>query len=371
MTTPEVQRPQVSEHQPTRHIEHSGTAPLSLWKPDVYRHSFVPQSFTGINQSPALLIHTPTIEGINFQNYINTFAGRQFLSTLEPVSYPGFEDQNPTSLLDGLRPQNYGQYFITALAMDLKARIPEIRSYDLFGVALQPRDYTQQIYSLVIPGLREGTPSVYLGDLILLRQLLIDPATSRPSGMDGWLASGGGQGRGEQAPGFTGYQLNAVVVAINRAKEMLLVRAHGMMGAAKIVCNVSFAVQDREIQGSFRAASDIGKGLSWEPIIMEVRNSTGNVENKSGSNFANDQRVLGTDASHSFDSPTSIYNARPPSSTMITRSEINLLHERNDSHWLQRVLFPTERQGIQQTTLPSAVFPQAFFDSNLNYEQKV
>lgn len=126
---------------------------------------------------------TPAIESIDFENLIASFAGSRFLSVLEPFAFPEFNSRT-SSPKGSLRPSIYGQYFGEALVLDREARTPDIRSYDLFGVTLELRDHSQQVYSLAVPGIREGTPLVSLGASIMLRQLLLDPATNLPRGMN-------------------------------------------------------------------------------------------------------------------------------------------------------------------------------------------
>ena len=41
------------------------------------------------------------------------------------------------------------------------------------------------------------------------------------------------------------------------------------------------------------------------------------------------------------------------------------------SLWLERMLFPIERNAVKRKTLPSGKFRQAWYRKNLNYEQMV
>lgn len=224
--------------------------------------------------------------------------------------------------MDRLNPSTYESFFEDCLSLDLEARVPEIRSYDLFGATLELKDYVHQMYSLKVTGLKENTPLVSLGDRIMLRQLILDPTTRLPHGMSLWLAPGGGLSRGEPAPGFTGYQISAVVLGVDSFNETLFMRASGIEQAYTIVCNVSFVVQPRLIESVQRAVKDIAQELNIQ----------------SGD-------LGGTEA---------------------TKAAL-----RDSKPWLQRVLFPEEAYGIQQRQPPSARFSQTWFDPKLNYEQQV
>ena len=295
------------------------------WRPDIFVHAFVPKSLTAINDCPAFLDKTTTGKGIDFEAYSSTFAASRFLpASVEPSSWQS--SQIPlVDRLDYLSSVNYGQYFRDCLLLDLEAQVPELRSYDLFKIPLETLHVGHR-YRLKVPGLREGTPSVSLGDFILLRQLILDPVTQLPQGMDAWLAPGGGCSRGEPAPGFTKIQIRALVTAVDIINESLIIDVNGRIIPGVPVCNVSFIAQPFLVESLHRAVEDVSKEL-----------------------------------------PTQFATA---TATPLEASE-NLSNERNHNNWLRSMLFPLEANGLQQTTLPSATFSQTWFDTGLNYEQKV
>lgn len=293
------------------------------WRPDIFVHAFVPKSLTAINDSPAFLDKTTTSKGIDFEAYSSTFAAPRFLpASVEPSSW----QSSPIPLvdrLDYLSSVNYGQYFRDLLLLDLEAQVPELRSYDLFKVPLETLHVGHR-YRLKVPGLREGTPSANLGDFILLRQLIIDPVSQLPQGMDAWLAPGGGCSRGEAAPGFTKIQIRALVTAVDYINELLIIDVNGRIIPGVPVCNVSFIAQSSLVESLHRAVEDVSKEL-----------------------------------------PTQSTTATP------LEPSANISSERIQNNWLRSMLFPLEANGLQQTTLPSATFSQTWFDKGLNYEQKV
>ena len=285
----------------------------------------MPRSLTAINESPAYLDKTTSDKGIDFEAYISTFAAARFLpASVEPSSWQS--SQAPlVDRLDHLSSVNYGRYFKDCLLLDLEAQVPELRSYDLFNVLLETLLVGQR-YRLKVPGLREGTPSVNLGDFILLRQLILDPVTQLPQGMDAWLAPGGGCSRGEPAPGFTKVQIRALVTAVDKTNESLIINVNGRIIPGKPACNVSFIAQPSLVESLHRAVEDVSRELSKQFATATV-------------------------------TPPEL--SRNPSS------------KRTHNDWLRYMLFPLEANGLQQTTLPSATFSQTWFDRALNYEQKV
>lgn len=320
---------------------------LSPWRPDVYAHNFIPRSLLAINNSPARSIALALDIGIDFNNYISTFAGSDFLRAVEEPSSHVFGAGVSPESLDRLGIQNYGQYFRDALMLDLQAQIPETRSYDLYGVTLEPLDNIKQVYTLRVPGLREGTPPVSLGDALMLRQLILDPLTRLPHGTEAWLTSGGSE-RGELAPGFTGAQVRAVVIGIDKSNELLVLNAMGVGPDLQLICNVMFEVPPRLANSLHRAVADVAQELLYVQYI-----DTGPLM----------QHSNGAKASV----PESATD-NPPSRT-ITKDVNTSRLKKND--WLLRMLFPVDAYGIQQEKLPSAVFPQKWVDKALNFEQQV
>ena len=295
------------------------------WRPDIFVHAFVPRSLTAINESPAYLDKTIAGKGIDFEAYISTFAAARLLpASVEPSSWQSSQTLL-VDRLDHLSSVNYGRYFRDCLLLDLEAQVPELRSYDLFKVPLETLLMGQR-YRLKVSGLREGTPSVNLGDFILLRQLIIDPVTQLPQGMDAWLAPGGGCSRGEPAPGFTKVQIRALVTAVDKTSESLIIDVNGRISPGMPMCNVSFIVQPSLVESLHRAVEDVSQELSKQFATATV---------------------------------TPLEFSR------------NISRMRTHSNWLRYMLFPLEANGLQQTTLPLATFPQTWFDRALNYEQKV
>ena len=365
-------------------VQSSNTASLnekaSQWRPDIYAHTFVPGSFLAINHSPAPVIKTPDLVAIDFGQYVSTFAGNSFLSVLEPPTNLKSSAESNVTSLDHLRPSSYGHYFSNCLALDKGARIPEIRSYDLFGAKLEVGDHTQQIFSLKVHGLREGTPLVSLGDSIILRQINMDFKTGLPHGANRWLDHQRGWRKEEQAPGFMGYQLDAVVLGIDRANETLFIKAYGMVIVeGDIICNVCFSVQNRLIESVQRAVADVASELLHSRQPFQQANTSQN-----SSDPLDGMPELSTDrAGPSTRFPISGYTSGaehqsfvvPKQSTKFqterAAKDFHTIESKVTSSWVKRVLFPEKEYCVQQSALPSVNFPQKWFDTGLNYEQKV
>lgn len=205
--------------------------------------------------------------------------------------------------------------------LDLEAQTPEVRSYDLFGVQLNIIDPDQQIFGLHVPGIREEAPRVAYGDIVMLRQLIVDPATNLPLGMDFWISSLSRE-RSVPAPGFTGYEIIATVVGVDKKSERLHVMAEGVTTFIPLIFNVSFVVQGPKVYYLQRAIADIDNELNT--ITHDDTNS---------------RLIDGEEATEAL--------------------------------WLQRMLFPQTSYGVLQEGLPSGLLGRSWHDEDLNYEQMV
>ena len=331
---------------------------VPTWKPDVFVHAFIPRPFLAVNNAPARPVISQAVEGINFPRYVSTFASPLFLPPMFSLT------QSPTisrlGLLrsDNLSSQDYKCHFIDCLMLDLEAQTPEVRSYDLFGVELEIVDFGQRIFSLHVPGLREGAPRVSFGDIVMLRQLVLDPITKLPLGMEYWEKSGG-RDRGESAPGFTGLEITGTVVAVIKQHEKLHLRLAGVI-AMPLVFNVSFVVQGRSVYSLQRIIADIAHELT--------SNSARDVSNDGDASL---QPMHTSDASQILQSDDKNCDGLAPA-TKITSQSMNIIPEAVDNkHWLYRMLFPSITDGVLQTSLPQGVFQQNWYDQDLNYEQMV
>lgn len=182
----------------------------------------------------------------------------------------------------------------------------EMARHALYAVNLAYTPSKLPLYNLFLPGLRDGVPSIMIGQTVLLRQLILDGRTKLPVGMDEWLRPGAGSNLGLPAPGFTGMEIQATVYSIDRTREILVLTTHGLIHQYPLICNVGFTVSPKTLLGMHRAVNLVAK------------------------NF-------------------------------LVKSE----------SWMHRMLFPEDKNGLLRTKPPPAVFDISWYDSRLNYEQKV
>lgn len=378
------------------------------WKPDVYAHEYVPEAFLAVNNSPAILLSSTPVQAVDYVRYVSSFASPLFLPPLSPLQAPTFNGELPVDSIDNLRIENYEQHLSDCLVLDLEAQVPEIRTYDMFGVQLGVIDWAQELYSLHVPGLRENTPRVAYGENIMVRQLVMDSATKLP------LAS--------PASGSTGYQISAVVVGVDRINETLNLRINGCTPHL-LICNISFIVQARWIKSLQRAVDSMA--IELKASKDHITESVDRSRDGSVSPLEHDFGPIGTPikspparSRHDYFSSATV----PPKSPSATRNEYfgavgtpirSPLQDRQDhlgssaspaqgrldyfrqhqarqhpqgvphnnlpdipfkytnQAWLRRMLFPDPSDGVMQRSFPQGVFKRSWFDRHLNHEQKV
>jgi helicase MOV-10 len=211
---------------------------------DIYAPSYVPLWLRAVNESIAVPRLCASLRTINFPEYISTFAGHQHLQPLATVNLPAIRHVRVVQSFspDSLSVENYVAYFWEALQNEVSAQQVQLRCYNIFAAPFQLQDPLQQLFRVTIPGIREDSPRVNLGDVVLVRPLF--PRPDAPELTNAWVAPGGGREKGLCAPGFAGLEYNAIVWGIARTKEEVLLRVDGL---TQLSCNIIFAVQEHRI----------------------------------------------------------------------------------------------------------------------------
>ena len=274
---------------------------------NIYAREYVPQALAAVNESPATVV--PSISGvsIDYEAYIATFIGSSFVPPQPENLLPEPHQTTAIKPDQTVTLETYNGFFENCLALEMEAFSADIRRHALYGATLSFLPGVNTLYVLPVPGIRDGSPTIVLGQTVLLRQLILDPRTHLPQGMAIWCRPGGGFDRGLPAPGFTGFEIEATVYAIDKVREAIVIEAQGLIHSLPLLCNVVFALPPQALQGMYDAVRHIGD------------------------RFSHDERTT----------------------------------------WLRRMLFPEEEDGVIRREPPTAVFDLPWYDKQLNYEQKV
>ncbi|KAI5819436.1 P-loop containing nucleoside triphosphate hydrolase protein [Pyronema omphalodes] len=313
----------------------------SNWVPDVYSPAFISNFQKSVNTLPITHSYrtTPPVY-INFARYIADFSGAGFLKPLDPLpslaklrntagqqnvrlltpvsatsetSTNSRSTPDPSAYNASLNKEkdatvnNYGQLFTDLIIDEMLKEDETLKNYNLYGVELHKTG--NFIFRLYIPGIRENTPMVQVGDIVTLRQLKYLESCFPPARIPG--------------PGlFTGIEYLTYVSGMDKTQGYLYLKAEKLWIEPGGRFNVIFGVQENRWDAPRRAISDVGFSLNaWPP-------------NKSLSSHLR---------SHT-----------PPTIP---------------SSFLRRMLFPEKSDGVMQFNLPRGVFRRDWFDNHLNYEQ--
>lgn len=294
----------------------SSTSASKTWYPDVYTLPFIPQYLQVINTLPAVPISSLPAPTIQFHAFISSFCGSAFLRVLPPPpAIPPTPTKPTPAPFTDLTPSVYFDYFFNLISHEVATQHKENRKHDMFNEPLHIQDPSQSLYRLNVPGIRENTPMVQLGDVVKLRQVRIQP---------GFGPMGGGS--------FSGYQYDACVYGMDKTYGYIVLRVdHLLMESGRF--NVCFGVQERRWAGPTRAIEDLGSVLGRanareEPAIANGANGT--------------KGINGTVGADAF-----------------------------EETFVRRMLFPEKADGVWQRSLGRGVFSRGWFDGELNYEQQV
>jgi hypothetical protein len=222
---------------------------------DIYAHNYIPMWQTAINESPAVPRLCCQLSTIDYTRYINSFAGSRTLSTVAQIKIPPIHTVRPrvSSPAENLLPEQYGKYFADALQNEIAAQVEEIKSFSMFQVTFEVEDPSQQMYRFTIPGLREHSPRVDLGDVVKIRPLTA--AIPQPHFLNR-------EGNLERMLEFSGFEFYAIVWGISRAHEQIVIRMDGFMPNLFHACNIIFTVQENRCAPLWRSIDLTARSLT-------------------------------------------------------------------------------------------------------------
>nr|KMM71040.1 potentail helicase MOV-10 [Coccidioides posadasii RMSCC 3488] len=287
------------------------------WKPDINTPPYIPSYLWAIQQSPVMNRFSKQLDSIDFGTYIQSFAGTRYLKPV-PETHPEISKVRVTLSRHprNLAVDNYFEYFSECLKLEAFAHSATLSRLTLFNTTLELSDRHQHLYALRVPGLRDNTPSLDIGDAVAVRQFFPFPHIAQ-QGLE-WLSENENGLNGSISPGFNGIQIYSYVWGVSRATETVILRVDGFFPSSSC-CNASFTLP-----------VDLYTAL-WRAI----------------------RRVSG---------------AAPSTTTAIPGDPTANLHD--ERSWVRHMLFPKETDCVTQKNLPKGSFDREWCDSQLNYEQQ-
>ena len=281
---------------------------------DIHAKSYVPLWLRAVNDSNAFIRPQSFPKSIHFPSYIAAFAGSSFLSPIPHRQPPTINERQivHSTSHKQLQKNLYFDYFFECLQNEISAHANQLQDLKMFNVPFHRSDLGPDFWDVGIPGLREDSPRLDIGDVVCFRQLL--PVHSVRQAVTSWYAPGGGREQGLHAPGFTGDEFHAVVWGVVRAKERIVLKIENIrpnsVWMPELRANLIFVVQYHHNTSLWRAIASISEELRAPPMGFST------------------------------------------------------------SDWIGKMLFPDPDHAVLQTRLSKGRFDLEWYDHELNYEQQ-
>lgn len=267
---------------------------------DIHARNYVQYWLRAVNESAAIPVFAPFLPRIDFSDYMHKFIDVNDIQRCLPL--PDLPPQQACTIgIQELQSVTYEQYWRHRLQNEYAAQAMQNETFGLFNVGIYLHDHLTNSYSIRVPGVRESTPRIDIGDVLYVRPLSpVNPDTIAQLSEE-WSST-----RNMVAPGFIGHEHHAVVWAVLRRDETVIVRlGTSLINGTK--CNVIIPLSAHKFLPTWRAVSLAQANL--------------------------DAAVSGVP-------------------------------------WLTSMLFPEMDHGALQTSLSKGSFGLEWFDSTLNFEQK-
>ena len=232
---------------------------------DIYAQKYIPYWLKAINESVATTVHAEQIVRIDLDEYRASFCGTQLRQHQPFSSLPPPQSVN-LSALDPLL-ETYRLYWNERLQNEYTAQAAQNDAFALFAIDVELVENSKHVYKFEVPGLRENTPRVDLGDILLVRPFLPMHLPDISEQALQWS-----QHRRGFAPQFIGMEHHAVVYSVLRRDEVVIVRL-GRPLPKDLKCNVVFPLQAHKNYPSWRAVDTTSSLLqhhsgSWLSSIL-------------------------------------------------------------------------------------------------------
>ncbi|RVX74590.1 hypothetical protein B0A52_01716 [Exophiala mesophila] len=207
-------------------------------KLNIYAPIHVPDWLLAINESVAAYVPCTPLGHFDAGKYAAAFGADVHVHPRNtwplPLGLPTPDRQTP------VKPQHYQDRFIALLREELAALDQRLLYYSLYNHPIVMRDPHQLLFEVHVPGLGENSPRLDLGDIVLVRPILLNDHLVVFSQNKMWREHM--QEKGQCHPAFDGREYRAVVWGINRAKEAVFLRIENG-GKFPQTANLKFILQ--------------------------------------------------------------------------------------------------------------------------------
>ncbi|TKA63423.1 hypothetical protein B0A55_12210, partial [Friedmanniomyces simplex] len=229
----------------------AGQKPSGL---DVYARPYIPQALKSVNHLAARSVYSELVRRVDFPEYVRSFAGWQFLPADASPPAPAGKAHVNRNLAKHLESKRYHSYFRDALVQEAQHLQYECEENALYKVTLfqAPSDPRPATFWLHVPGLREASLRVEIGDIVLLRQLHF--------GMRGEVLEAPFLTYHDDQPvvvsPYVNSQYHSVIWGIDRLRERLTLKVDGLLPTS-MSFNASFTLQGARLGALSKAVADV------------------------------------------------------------------------------------------------------------------
>ncbi|CAI6314581.1 unnamed protein product [Periconia digitata] len=312
---------------------------------NVYASSFIPEIYKDINRDGGVVVDIDSKICIDYSRYIQSFVGFSFVPSRLP---------KPNQHLFSASNRQYLRHMRALWDVEKAAKLLEDEGHSLYRVLLGARILDDQRFlTLQIPGLRENSPSVEIGDTIQLRPLFVDSSGNLT---DVYMHFN--YPDVQMYPRhWTGTIWNASVHYVHRASETVYLKADDLRETwianfrFELYVNVVFPPKSRHLKAAHEALVLI------DTILTEIDASEG------AANGAWEQHTRTMSVTNGASG-----GQDPPLNSQKSASSPQIEAIQRPNSWTRRILFPEESDGQWQRQLRR--YPdRKLFDPQLNYEQ--
>ncbi|KKY18750.1 putative potentail helicase mov-10 [Phaeomoniella chlamydospora] len=277
---------------------------------DIHTQTYIPLWLRAANDSPAIIRPCRPLDSLKYKAFIKSFTSPRYLRPIPYLKPPHIKKVSfvHATSASGVSINHYFEYFYECLQNEISAEAQDLHRLRMYNVPFERSGIANHCYSFTIPGLRENSPRLDLGDIVLFRQLIT--SSMAQAAAIAWYAPGGGRDRGVVAPTFRGEEYHAVVWGLSRAKEQLVLRIDYVnCSPASRTANLTFIVQEHRCTPVWRGIATVADEILVRPM------------------------------------------------------------ELSKPSWLGTMLFPSRNDAVIQDQLSKGIFSLDWYDQELNYEQ--
>ncbi|KAJ4371580.1 hypothetical protein N0V83_004799 [Neocucurbitaria cava] len=312
---------------------------------DVYAAPFIPSVLRSINTEKAIVHTTEPKHAVDTQAYAQSFMGTSFM-TAQPLNTLDTEYKHDTPK-ERLTEDSYLQHFNNLMNIEQAAKRQEHETYALYKVPLYPVSTTDDdLWALSVPGLREDSPFIEMGDTLQIRQWWVDNA-GNPMYVNNYLM-GHPVHRSGNYQCWTGVQHDGSVYSVNRKEEMIYLKVEGLdylrvgPNVVPMQVNVMFPLRNGLLGDQRAALASLSSDLKGPMRLLSPRNPA------------------------TIDDGLTVFEE--PSQEKLGSTKRPRINGEATNDWIRRILFPNEADGQLQTRLRN-IPHRALFDHAINFEQ--